>query len=178
MRHRAPLMVAPLGPHKVQLARIGNVDFHALVEPCRSRTVFENRRLCPGLHADHVMQDGIGVFFAMRIDQADRFARLAGHVDHQAVGCKGRVQRRERTRNRRLTTFFEDTIEILGPVNVLVRDIREPFDADPFEAEIVRGVRIKDTVSKNDTQSVVRVEKPTIALSSSPKRCLAITMMK
>ena len=58
-RGGAALVVAALRADMVQLAGIGNFDFHHLVEARRSRTVLEDRHLGPGIDLDDVVQDRV-----------------------------------------------------------------------------------------------------------------------
>ena len=73
MCDRAPFVVAPLRAHVVQRTAIGHVHFHALVEPCRRRTVFQNGERRAAFHPHNVMQDRVGRGVAVMVDQADRF---------------------------------------------------------------------------------------------------------
>ena len=71
MRHSAPFVVASLRADVVERAGVGNVDFHALVEPCRSRAVFKHGQFRTLFHAHDKMQDRVAVGLFVQVNQID-----------------------------------------------------------------------------------------------------------
>ena len=86
----------------------------------------------------------------MVVNQVDRFANLACHMQQDAVAGKRRVQRRERTFHRVLAVCLQHATDIARPVNVSLRGLRQPFDCYPFKGQIIACLGIKDTVDKHN----------------------------
>ena len=72
----------------------------------------------------------------MLVNQIDRLARLACHMDQHAIAGEGSVKRREGPCHRGLTVLFQRAIEVTRPVQIGVGR-GQTFDADTLKRQIV-----------------------------------------
>ena len=88
----------------------------------------------------------------MDINQRYRLCRLARNMDQDTVGGIGRVQRRKRSRDRRLPAGFQNAIGALRPVDIGIPDLGQTLDMDARQGQIVRRRRVEDAIDEANAE--------------------------
>ena len=156
--HSTAFVVTTLGADMVEGRFISDFDLKHLVETCSRWAVFQQSDRCALFDLYQIVEDRVRGHVLVQVGQVDRLAHLFGHTDHDPIGREGGVQRGQRTLNRCLTTGFQNTVEVFGPVNIAAHRIRETFDFHTVERQIVGRLGIEHAINENDFQTVEIVE--------------------
>ena len=175
MGYSATFMITTLGTDMVERTTFGHINLKHRIKPRSSRTRFKQGNFCTGLNTHHTVQHYIRCLVGVQINQTDRLGGFSGCTDHNAVGGKRRIQRRQRTRDRHLPACFQCAIKIGRPMNIRSCDINQTVNFNACAGQIIRRICIKNTVNKHDFNTVdTRKKRAIVAMEHSRRNRISL----